>query len=419
MLLAYYRTGYPMALHRRSFLKGLATLSAAVLSPQLAGCNDDGGSSSGADSASAGGESASGAAGANQTAATPPLPNGTQTATGGDPSSSQPGGPTPPPVNAPFQVGDQFFTTNQFQEALDALADGGTLYIRGGASYHVTGFLRRADVTIKALSGKATLDGLLNANFPAGGKGMIVQQGRGTTYEDLIFRNVVVSDANGVGVRIEAGGTTTFRRCEFRDSQQGILTNNGGDWAVVMQDCIGDNLGAGDGQSHGVYCGSIGSLTVTGGAWTNSRVGHLLKSRAAVTRIENVQLVEGPASRAIDVPNGGVVEILGCSISQSQDTDNSDIIGYGLEVGRPFWPTNSFTFRASNTVVNTRMPPGSVFSFAGWFTGPKLIERYTYNDASANPRGRPFSAFRAKVADAAAGSKRGWADTSSCQRLPH
>ena len=47
-----------MALHRRSFLKGLATLSAAFLSPQLAGCNDDGGSSSGAGSASAGGESA-------------------------------------------------------------------------------------------------------------------------------------------------------------------------------------------------------------------------------------------------------------------------------------------------------------------------------------------------------------------------
>jgi Right handed beta helix region len=389
-----------MSLRRRLFLKQLATLLPVILvGPQIGRCNDVGGSSSaGGNTPSGGSQANTGDPGTSQTDGTTGSGSGMQTGTGGTgvaqsggtgrtTSSTPAAAPTPPPVNSPFQVGDRFFTTNRFQEALDALADGGTLYIRGGAAYQVTGFLRRNNVRIKALGGKAALDGLRNVNFPAGGKGLIVQQGRAATYEDLIFRNVIVPDNNGVGVRIEGGGTTTFQRCEFRDSQQGILTRNGADWAIVMRDCIGDNLGAGDGQSHGVYCGTIGSLTVTGGAWTNSRGGHLLKSRAARTRIENVQLVEGEASRAIDLPNGGGVEILGCTISQSQATHNSDIIAYGFEVGRPFWPTNSFTFRASNTVVNTRRPPGTILSFAGWFTGPRLVEGYTYNGSSSKPPG--------------------------------
>lgn len=312
----------------------------------------------------------------------PPATGGTTSPAGGTPTVN------PPPVNTPFQVGTQFFAANQFQQALDALTDGGTLLIRGGASYNVTGTLARNGVTLKGVGGKATLDGLMNPSFPAQGKGLIVQQGSAATYEDLIFRNVAVPDQNGVGVRLEGGGTTTFRRCEFRDSQEGILTDNESNIAVVMEDCIGDNLGAGDGFSHGVYCGTIGSFTVTGGSWTNSNVGHLLKSRAARTHIENVVLTEGRASRAVDVPNGGVVEILGCTISQSQDTNNPEIIGYGFEVGSAFWPTNSFTFRASNVVTDTRSPHGSVFSFAGWFSsGAKVIERYTYNGSTANPPG--------------------------------
>jgi hypothetical protein len=297
------------------------------------------------------------------------------------------GGPLPPPADTPFQVGNRLFAADRFQDALDSLMNGGTLYIRGGATYPVTGSLRRHDATIRALGGKAVLDGLRNASFPALGKGLIVQQGRAATYADLVFRNVVVPHANGAGVRVEGGGTTTFQRCEFRDSQQGILTGNGPGRSVVLEDCIGDNLGAGDGQSHGVYCGTIDAFTVSGGAWTNSRVGHLLKSRAARTRIENVQLVEGAGSRAIDLPSGGVVEILGCTISQSQRTSNSDIVGYGFEVRKPHWPENGFAFRATNRVVNARQPPGTVLAFAGWFTGPKVVERYTYNGSRAHPPG--------------------------------
>jgi hypothetical protein len=82
-----------------------------------------------------------------------------------------------------------------------------------------------------------------------------------------------------------------------------------------------------------------------------------------------------------------VVEILGCTISQSQATNNSEIIGYGFEVGAPYWSTNSFTFRATNVVTDTRSPPGSVMSFAGWFNGPKVIERYTHNGSNSNPPG--------------------------------
>ena len=71
---------------------------------------------------------------------------------------------------------------------------------------------------------------------------------------------------------------------------------------------------------------AFGSLTVIGGRWEDSRVGHPIKSRAARTCIENVVLIEGGASRAIDLPNGGDVEILGCAIAQSDATQNSQIV---------------------------------------------------------------------------------------------
>lgn len=293
-----------------------------------------------------------------------------------------------PPENRPFQVGAEFFGAGEFQRALDAVPDGGTLAIRPGF-YHVTGVLRRDGVTIKGVGGKATLDGLTNPDFPVMGKGIIVQQAQAATYEDLVFRNVRVRDGNGVGVRIEAAGTTTFRRCEFRDSQEGLLTpNNNPACHVVLEQCVGENLGAEDGGSHGVYCGTIGSLTVIGGTWRNVHLGHLIKSRAARTRLENVKLEEGRASRALDVPNGGVVELVGCTIVQSPSTSNAEIIGYGWEVKAPHWPENSFTFRASNTVTDTRTPPGRVIGYAPWFDGgAKVVERYTYNGSNANPPG--------------------------------
>jgi hypothetical protein len=292
-----------------------------------------------------------------------------------------------PPENRPFQVGTKSFGVGEFQRALNEVPDGGTLAIRTGF-YHVTGVLRHDNVTIKAVGGKAILDGLNNPSFPAQGKGLIVQQSRAATYEDIIFGNVRVRDGNGVGVRIEGVGTTTFRRCEFRDSQQAIFTQNLADCHVALEHCVGENLGAEDGKAHGIYCGAIGSLTVIGGTWRNVQQGHLVKSRAARTRIENVRLEEGRASLAIDVPNGGVVEVLGCTFIQSQATGNSEIIGYGREVKGPHWPENSFTFRANNTVTDTRVPRGRVIGYAEWFSnGTKIIERYTYNGSNANPPG--------------------------------
>jgi len=293
-----------------------------------------------------------------------------------------------PPGDLPFQVGDHRFGANGFQSALDALADGGLLEIRQGM-YNVTGVLRRNGVTIKSVGGKTIFDGLMRPEFPSQGKALIVQQGSDATYEDLVFRHVTAPSANGSGVRLEGSGTTRFLRCEFRDSDEGILTKNNDAYChVYLEDCVGERLGAGDGYSHGIYCGTIGSLTVRGGSWNHSRVGHLIKSRAALTRIENVVLDEGGASRALDIPNGGVVEISGSTFVQSLATNNPEIIGYGLEVQEPHWPLNKFVFESSNKVVDRRVPPGQVFAFAEWFDGAGDVRRYTYNGKSID---RPYT----------------------------
>ena len=289
----------------------------------------------------------------------------------------------------PFQVGTQLFAANRFQQALDALPAGGTLMILGGATYNVTGILRATNATIKGVRGKAEFTGLNLLDFPAQGKALIVQTGAAATYEDLRFSAVAVSGKNGAGVRLEAHGRTVFRRCEFRDSQEGILTfNSAPQCHLYLEDCVGVNLGAGDGYSHGLYAGTIGSLTILRGSWTDTNVGHLIKSRAGRTRLEGVTLIEGRASRAVDCPSGGVVEILDCTIEQDQRTSNENIIGYGLEVAKPLWAENSFTFRANNRVTNARNEP-SVFQFAAWASAAsisRVIEPYSYN---GNNEGAP------------------------------
>ena len=286
-----------------------------------------------------------------------------------------------PSAEFPFKVGAHEFASDRFQAALDALTPGATLLIRGRATHRVTGILRVGQVSLRSVGGLAVLDGGLDQGFPSQGKALIVQQSSDVRYEGLGFTRVRVADANGAGVRLEGSGTNVFSRCEFSDSDEGLLTRNDDPGCHVrLEGCTGTRLGAGDGYSHGVYCGTIGSLTVVGGRWEDAKVGHLIKSRASRTRIEGVTLIEGEASRALDLPNGGVVEILGCTFVQSDATNNSQLIGYGLEVGSAYWPENAFAFRGADRVTDSRTPPGELIATAGWFTGPHVIEPYALND---------------------------------------
>ena len=115
--------------------------------------------------------------------------------------------------------------------------------------------------------------------------------------------------------------------------------------------------------THGVYISSgNNSLTAIGNEFCGTIVGHNIKSRAAVTIIENNTLYAGAAdpnqpgcnvgsaSFALDIPNGGVAVVSGNTMIQGTATQNGNIVDYGAE-GLTY-PTNSFVFM-NNQMQNT------------------------------------------------------------------
>jgi hypothetical protein len=66
----------------------------------------------------------------------------------------------------------------------------------------------------------------------------------------------------------------------------------------------------------------------------HAHVGHELKSRAHVNMIAYNRFsneATGDASRDIDLPNGGQAYLIGNTIQQGMQAQNSNMVGYGLE----------------------------------------------------------------------------------------
>lgn len=176
------------------------------------------------------------------------------------------------------------------------------------------------------------------------------------------FSGVRVSHRNGAGIRLE-GGSLTVRQCRFLDSECGILTGGGSRFRstrMVVERCEFAHLGDGEGQAHGIYAGDIGMLRVVGSYFHHGRVGHHIKSRAALSDIRYNRITdeaEGRASYEIDLPNGGVAVVVGNLVQQGPLAENWTLLTFGQEGYRPA-PNRLFV--ASNTFVNDR-PRGGLF----------------------------------------------------------
>ena len=166
------------------------------------------------------------------------------------------------------------------------------------------------------------------------------------TIDGLTFQGAYIDGslgANGAGIRAEGsqGYTLTVRNSRFISNQTGILTDVNFPLDVVLTNNVFMNNGNGNTSSltHGVYIGSgNNSLTAVGNEFCGTIVGHNIKSRAAVTIIENNTLYAGAAdpnqpgcnvgsaSYALDIPNGGVAVVSGNTMIQGTATQNGNIV---------------------------------------------------------------------------------------------
>jgi hypothetical protein len=154
------------------------------------------------------------------------------------------------------------------------------------------------------------------------------------TIRRLELSGAAVGDGNGAGIRYE-GGNLLLQRSYVHDNQDGILGNAvaGGTIRVGYSEFAKN--GACDGYTHGIYANQISLLRIQYSYFHDTCLGHHIKSRAASTIVRNNRLVDGAipagASYSIDVPNGGVTNIVANQIEQDPDEQNPNLIAYGEE----------------------------------------------------------------------------------------
>jgi hypothetical protein len=253
-------------------------------------------------------------------------------------------------------------------------------------------------LTLRGVGGRAKID----ANGKSsGGKAIWVITGHDTTVENIELSGATVADKNGAGIRQE-GNNLTVRSSFFHDNDDGILTDAGAQSQILIEYCEFSRNGYGDGYSHNMYIGNVARFTQRYSYSHDSKVGHLVKSRAAQNYILYNRLSgeNGTSSYELDLPNAGTSFVIGNSIEQGKDTQNPSLLTFGLEGTNPGNPGHDL-YVVNNTFVNDR-PNGGTFVNVGAaidtpvvlanniFSGPGMITNQanaalTSNFSGADP----------------------------------
>ncbi len=234
--------------------------------------------------------------------------------------------------------------------------DGDTVLVDAGDYIGDVAVWTQQRLTLRAVDGRVRL---VAAGAAAEGKAIWVVRGATMEIEGFDFEGASVPDRNGAGIRFERGWLRV-RDCRFLRNESGILTGN--DPASVLEvdaSEFADNLQR-DGYNHLLYAGTIARLEVRGSWFHHARSGHLLKSRAAVSKVHHTRLTDeagGNASYELEFANGGDVEVVGSIVGQGPATENRHLVSYGAEGYR--WPVNALRM-VHNTLVD-EMAEGGVF----------------------------------------------------------
>jgi hypothetical protein len=236
-----------------------------------------------------------------------------------------------------------------FAQALAQAQDGDTIELMPGRYKGQVGVITQRRLTIRGVGERPVFDA--DGRF-AEGKAIWVVRGGEVTIENVEFRGTRVPDGNGAGLRFESG-RLLVRGCRFIDNQNGLLTGNAPDAELVIEDSEFAQAPQVVGSlPHLLYAGRIARLEVSGSRFHQGFEGHMIKSRAKVTRLAYNLIVDGEgggASYEIDLPNGGDAVVIGNIVAQSGDTQNPVVIAYGAE-GRA-WDANRLLL-SHNTLVS-------------------------------------------------------------------
>lgn len=271
-----------------------------------------------------------------------------------------------------WQVGPSLTYTAPSQVST-LVNDGDTVDIAAGTYPSDVARWQANDLLLRGVGGMAHLE---SNGMAWGGKAIWVIQGDRTTVEWIEFSECAVPDQNGAGIRQE-GLDLTVRHCYFHDNENGILAGEVHPSTMFIEHTEFGHNGFGDGYSHNLYIGNIDSLIFQFNYSHHADVGHELKSRAWVNVIEYNRIsneADGDASREIDLPNGGQSYLIGNVIQQGLQSENSNIVGFGMEGLNNPGPHELYAI--NNTLVNEK-------ANGSFFQAPATIFFKAYNNVLA------------------------------------
>jgi hypothetical protein len=192
---------------------------------------------------------------------------------------------------------------------------------------------------------------ILDATVPPPNLKGIITTTAGLTVNGLTFEGAAISAAdggNGAGIRdqIPDASSLIVENSRFIGNQEGILTGgSGGQEHVQVLGSQFINNGNPDPAvfQHALYVNDAASLEVSGSLFCGQLIGHDIKSRALATTVSNSQIFIGsnagaPAgcnvgttSIGIDLPNGGVGDLVADTLIQGPANQNGAMVSFGEE----------------------------------------------------------------------------------------
>ena len=277
--------------------------------------------------------------------------------------------------------------------AIAAAAAGDTIEIDARGEYKGDVCTWSTDrLTLRGINGRAKIDA---AGRASQAKAIWVIRGSDTVVENLEFTGAAVPDKNGAGIRQE-GRNLTVRHCYFHHNEDGILAGDSPESEILIEYSEFAYNGAGDGYSHNMYINHVARFTLQFCYSHHSKVGHLVKTRAAENYILYNRLsdeADGTGSYEINVPNGGKTFIIGNVIEQGPQTSNSTIMTYCDEGPNPANPS-TILFIVNNTFANDRPGAATFISIPASDPTPAVIRNNIFygpgivtNQASASLAG--------------------------------
>jgi hypothetical protein len=258
------------------------------------------------------------------------------------------------------------------------VVDGDTVEIDPGIYAGQACYWGANDLTLRGVGGRAWLQA--PAVIP-NGKAIWVIGGDNTLVENIELSDAAVPDANGAGIRQE-GTNLTVRSCSFHDNQEGILTTADPASTILIEYSEFARNGAGDGFSHNMYIGNVGTFILRYCYSHLAVVGHEVKSRAAVNYIEYNRIMDedaGTASYSIDLPNGGLAYVIGNLIEQGPLSQNSAIVTFAEEGASN--PSQEL-YVVNNTIVND-LGRGTFVRVAGAPSASVLVNNVFWGGGTA------------------------------------